>query len=361
MKGFHRVFFAVLAMAAFLLLVLPPPPPQDSSIATTKCNRETLDSLLKGNATDPFYLTCSLTFPKNVRLHRSIVLEGSAASNVTLDCRGGLIDKSDARDGEGKIAVIVRSRETRVGEWDRPQNVTVQNCLIKGVIRVYGLNMSANGENMRKSSFRRGHIEFVRASSPMGTVFLNLSIIAPGGAPLYIGPGSTMTRLERSRLSGVTGGTAIYIDAESAGNIVRNNKFSISTRGRELIAIDGSTRNEIVGNTFDDPVNGGIFIYRNCGEGGTIRHQRPELNVVSKNRFVYRHDRESPKPAVWIGSRQGRQKVCFKNPRYPFGSSLSPLDFAQKNTVSGNHLVGGSTNLIRDSDKLNVIRGNISE
>jgi len=42
------------------------------------------------------------------------------------------------------------------------------------------------------------------------------------------------------------------------------------------------------------------------------------------------------KPAVWLNSRNGAPRYCFRNPAYPFGSSLSSLDFAQFNTVTGN-------------------------
>ncbi|PKA39949.1 hypothetical protein CWR43_30230 [Rhizobium sullae] len=205
---------------------------------------------------------------------------------------------------------------------------------------------------------RPDHTEFAQASAPKRTSFLNVSIIASGGAPLYIGPGVTWTTLANSKLSGNTSGTAIYIDAESGRNSIINNVFSIKTRSRELIAIDGSTRNEITGNTFEDPVNGGIFLYRNCGEGGVIRHQRPDFNVIANNKFIYAGDGAKAKPAVWLGSRGGKQKFCFSDPQHPFGSSLSPMDFAQKNTVESNRLVGGNPQLIRSSDQSNIIRNN---
>lgn len=323
-----------------------------------ECDAATAQSLLEPNAASPFFLNCSIKLPKGAVIKRSIIFEGSSASRSTLDCNGGTIDASGGRGRIEKTAIIVRSRQQAGGNWDVPANVTVQNCVIKGFMRVYGLDENANGENMRISSLRPDHTEFAQQSAPKRTSFLNLSLIAPGGAPLYIGPGTTWTTLANSRLTGDTTGTAIYIDAESGRNVIKNNEFSITTRSRELIAIDGSTRNEIIGNNFNDPVNGGIYVYRNCGEGGVIRHQKPDFNTIAGNSFKYAGDGKIAKPAVWLGSRGGKQKFCFTDSKYPYGSSSSPLDFAQKNTVDGNKIIGGSQKLIRDDDKNNIIQNN---
>lgn len=352
------IAIALAAASAWWQAALAQTVTNDQGVAPA-CDRATVDALLDPNATDPFFPTCSVTLPENITIHRSLIFEGSPASHSVLDCNGSTIDTSAARSRDGKIAIIVRSKKAGSGSWDPPKDVTVRNCTIKGVIRIYGMDVSANGENMHASSRRENHTEFAQASAPRGVSFLNLSIIAPNGTPLYIGPGSTWTTLANSHLSGDARGTVIYMDAESGYNSIRNNQFSIITKSRELIAIDGSTRNEIVGNTFDDPVNGGVFVYRNCGEAGTIRHQQPDFNTISNNTFVYRMDGKVAKPAVWLGSRQGRQKVCFTDPKYPLGSSLSPLDFAQNNRVTGNRLIGGSAALIRDSDKMNTVQDNV--
>lgn len=127
-----------------------------------------------------------------------------------------------------------------------------------------------------------------------------------------------------------------------------------------MIAIDGSTRNKIVRNVFNNPVNGGILIYRNCGEGGVIRHQKPNFNVISENDFVYKKEKIR-RPAVWLNSRRGKQRYCFFDPRYPFGSSENPLDFANDNTISLNRIIGAGLDLIRSNDGINEIYGNIAE
>jgi hypothetical protein len=210
------------------------------------------------------------------------------------------------------------------------------------------------------SSRHPDHTRFVQAAAPKRTTFENLTIIAPHGISLYVGPGVTGIKLRNSRLEGTSSGTAIYLDAESGRNIIENNIFNTKTERREMIAIDGSTRNKITGNVFHDPVNGGIFLYRNCGEGGVIRHQRPNFNIISKNDFIYTEESRK-RPAVWLNSRNGKQKHCFFDPRYRFGSSESSLDFAQNNIVSLNRIVGAGLNLIRNDDASNGIYGNIAE
>jgi hypothetical protein len=65
------------------------------------------------------------------------------------------------------------------------------------------------------------------------------------------------------------------------------------------------------------------------------RNQEPRHNTISGNTYTYRMALLA-KPAVWLNSRNGAPRYCFRNPAYPFGSSLSSLDFAQFNTVTGN-------------------------
>ncbi|MFK3779723.1 right-handed parallel beta-helix repeat-containing protein [Agrobacterium sp. NPDC089420] len=322
------------------------------------CTPSTEQPITDNISSEPIYLNCSMTLQKGVTIKRPIILESSSASNVVLDCNGSTLDVSAVSKPSEKIAIVIRSKEKLPGQWDVPKHITVKNCNIKGLIRVYGLDKNANGPNMRTSSLRPTHTDFAQASAPQHVTFLNLTINATGGSALYIGPGVTWTTLQSSNLTGYSNGTAIYLDAESAYNSVIGNSFTFKTKSRELIAIDGSAHNRIVDNTFNDPINGGIFLYRNCGEGGVIRHQTPEFNTISHNTFIYTDDAQLAKPAIWLGSRQGKQKFCFTDPLHPFGSSLSSLDFARNNNIIGNYLANGVPELIRNSDIENVIQNN---
>jgi len=355
-----RVGALLLFALAPAILALFPALPLRAETAPA-CTAGRLETLLKSNRPGrEIAVDCSLTLSKDTRIRANMVFEGSKASGAVLDCGGGTIDVSGNKSRLGRTAIIVRSLQRADGSWDAPENVTVRNCVIKGFMRVYGLDENANGPNMKASSRKADHTKFAQAAAPKRTTFDNLTILAPGGIPLYVGPGATGTRLLNSHLTGQSTGTAIYLDAESGRSQIRGNIFDLTTKSRELIAIDGSTRNQIVGNTFNNPVNGGIFAYRNCGEGGVIRHQTPNFNVISENRFVY-NSGAIKKPAVWLNSRNGKQRYCFIDPRYNFGSSKNSRDFARKNVVSMNEIVGGDLRLIQNNDASNEIYGNVAE
>lgn len=351
----YALFLGLLSM----LKAFAPLPTQAKTAPA--CSIEKFEAFSRSNRPgEQILIDCSLTLSKNFQVSANLIFEGSKASGTVLDCAGATIDVSGNNSRMGKTAIIVRSMQREDGTWDAPQGVTVRNCIIKGFMRVYGLDENANGPNMKKSSRHSDHTEFTQAAAPKHTTFENLVILAPNGISLYVGPGAMWTKLVNSRLEGKTGGTAIYLDAESGRSMIKDNIFDVSTKSRELIAIDGSTRNKIIGNTFYDPINGGIFAYRNCGEGGVIRHQTPNFNVISYNSFVY-SGRNIKKPAVWLNSRNGKQRYCFIEPRYDFGSSKSPLDFAKKNIVSMNRIVGGDLELIRNNDASNEIYDNFAE
>ena len=121
------------------------------------------------------------------------------------------------------------------------------------------------------------------------------------------------------------------MDAESAWNTITNNTFDIST-GREQIAIDGSAHNKIIANTFRQPKKGGIYLYRNCGEGGTVRHQAPSNNIIIDNIFS-RTDLSQGARLIWENSRRGNRRYCHEDDGYMFGSSLDNDDNGVNNTI----------------------------
>ncbi|MDX0789216.1 right-handed parallel beta-helix repeat-containing protein [Sinorhizobium medicae] len=325
-----------------------------------KCDPSTVIATIEENVSSPIYLSCSVTLPKKTTIYRRIIFEGPHASGALLDCNGSTIDTSHGAGTLDRIAIEVRSAIRQDGTWDAPEGVTIKNCTVRGFIRIRGLDYTASGPNMRLSSLNRDHTTFAQSAAPKHTVLANLSITTPGNIALYIGPGVTGTTLKDSTISGRSRSTAIYIDAESRGNIISNNDIDVVTRSREQIAIDGSSFNRIVGNTFRDSSSGGVFIYRNCGEQGVIRHQKPEYNLISGNLFSFK-DRPPLRPIVWLGSRGGTQSYCFSDPQHPFGSSASPLDYAQFNTVQMNVVVGSTLSLIRDDGVGNVIENNRQE
>ena len=302
-------------------------------------------------------LTCSITLEPDDVITKQIIYAGSKASGIILDCGGASISEDTLETlGINKPMIQIQSVKKADGSWDVPTDMTITNCSITGSIRLQGLGTNGQAKQVQLSSLSADHTRKAQAAAPTRILFSRLKLTGDGPIPLYLGPGLTQVTLTRSQLAG-TGVTAMYLDAESANNTITNNTFSVKTKSREQIAIDGSARNVISGNTFTNPANGGIFVYRNCGEGGTIRHQKPQYNTISGNTFHYQ-TAFLAKPAVWLNSRRGAQRYCFRDPAHPFGSSLSSQDFAQFNTVTGNRFTGATPSLIWNSDPSNIVADN---
>jgi hypothetical protein len=148
-----------------------------------------------------------------------------------------------------------------------------------------------------------------------------------------------------STINGRSDSAAIYLDAESGSNIIRNNTINITNAPREIIAIDGSASNQILTNTIQQAPNGGIYLYRNCGEGGTVRHQAPQRNLIAGNTISH-----TGGYGIWLGSRNGGRFYCSADDGYPFGSSKDNGDFADDNIIKGSN-----TGAVRDDGSRNQV------
>ncbi|MFM8789313.1 MAG: right-handed parallel beta-helix repeat-containing protein, partial [Chthoniobacterales bacterium] len=110
----------------------------------------------------------------------------------------------------------------------------------------------------------------------------------------------------------------------------------------------------IKGNRFIRASFGGIYLYRNCGEGGTVRHQTPGENRIENNTFNLTALRPGSY-GIWLGSRQGRRTYCEADAGYPFGSSIDNRDFADDNVLGRNVFNPSSSRAIRNDGEGNVI------
>ena len=318
-------------------------------------------------------VTCSVTLPAGSQITKRVIFEGATASNQTLDCAGGTIDGGAGTFNANQKMIEVRSRAytgaTGAPAWEPPANVTIRDCHVIGAIRVWGMGQNGEAAAVHDSSRLPGHTARVRANAPRATVLDTLTITGTGGTPLYLAPGVTGTQLRHSTIEGVTGGPGIYLDTESAGNTIRDNAIHPDTGsgGRELIAVDGSSNNTIVDNHFSSLANGGIFLYRNCGEGGTIRISTPSNNSIINNVFFYKNYTGS-NPSVYLGSRGGNpfpftRTYCGDDAGFPFGSSANDDDFARNNGVLQNQIyVRSVTDMLQnrnlDINTPNVVGGN---
>jgi hypothetical protein len=131
--------------------------------------------------------------------------------------------------------------------------------------------------------------------------------------------------IENSEILGAFLGLTIHMPADGGWNVIKNNTITGQRKSdawfweyigkkREVISIDSSEHNRIVNNHFLDMPYGGIYLYRNCGERGDIRHRIPQYNQIINNVFDYSKGNQRV-PTVFVGSRDGKTiaKAHFVN------------------------------------------------
>ena len=256
---------------------------------------------------------------------------------TTIDCEGGTYNK-------GKVTELQILAD----------DITIKRCKINGSIRTIGLGHNGEAPGVKASSTTLGHTARAQAAAPKNTVLYAITITGHGRIPLYLGPGTTRLTMSDSTINGRSDSAALYLDTESGHNIIRNNTFNVDGnftlrqfRVREVIAVDGSADNQILSNTISNAKGGGIYLYRNCGEGGTVRHQAPQNNFIAGNTID-----NTGGYGIWLGSRNGGRFYCSDDAGFPFGSSKDDGDFADDNIVRDNN-----AGKIRDDGSRNQVSG----
>lgn len=309
--------------------------PAGAATSAPPCTPETRAAILAPalDPNDAVALGCSLRLWPGDVVTKRLVLEGGRASGVAIHCAGATIGRADVQPTFPNATIEIRSRRIGPTAWERPADIAIRGCTILGPVRVWGMGLNGQGEAVKVSSRALGHTERAQAAAPTRITIADSTLAASGQIPLYLAPGVTEVMLTGSRVTGRSGSVAVYLDAESARNTLDRNSFAIET-GREVVAVDGSADNRITGNRFEIGWRGGIYLYRNCGEGGTIRHQTPSRNVIQDNRFRYGFVLHLPE--ISVGAREGFRLYCGDDAGYPFGSSIDDGDHATDNVLSGN-------------------------
>ena len=318
-----------LLLGAFLLLAWQ----GNARAEVSACTDTQTSEIRQSHTTSDLNLKCSLTLSADAVIARRVVIEGEEGSGLVLDCAGGMITAPEAEP----FSLLIQSRRNADGSWSVPRSVQVKNCTIVGGTRIVGMGINGQAEAVRQSSLTAGHTERAQATAPVDTQFERVTFQGRGTIPLYIAPGVTHTTGRHSKITGRSVSTAVYLDAESAHTELSDTLIDTQAQ-RELLAVDGSAHNLIARNQFVSPVKGGIYLYRNCGEGGTVRHQAPQFNRIEGNTFDYRAA-WGWRPAVWIGSRSGWlgwRSYCSADKGYALGSSADDGDFADHNEVQNN-------------------------
>jgi hypothetical protein len=347
---------------------------------------------------DSVVIDCDLTLNRGDRIEKRLIFEGSRSSCVRVTCNRATLDGSPGTPNNGYPMIEIKptplNGATLVGPAP-PENISITGCNILGTVMITSAMRGLSAADRPGKSREPDYVTWVRQTSPKIILLDDLvitgvrdeSCYSTPGVPLYVGAGVTYVTLKNSELNGCTRRAVIYLDAESAHNTLRDNKIHVSTpcpednccegdercvtgerncvncSHREQLSLDGSSFNTIIGNHFDVLDHGGIYLYRNCGEGGTVRHMTPSYNTIVNNVFEYRAGDPTTKPAIWVGSRNGDSFCCWCrcDDDFPCGSGLSNYDHATHNVIAQNRILrrwGGINSGNGCTDEPNYYHGN---
>ncbi|WP_338765922.1 NosD domain-containing protein [Massilia sp. METH4] len=292
----------------------------------------------------PFDLSCSVTLEKGDNIYRRLRLAGPSASRVLIDCNGGAIGYDGMvaelrRRGGAELSPfavptvkIVSLREGAT--WSPPVDIVIRRCTIYGATQIMGME----GSQLLSPSREKNFTSIAQKNAPGRITIADSALVSYWHVPLYIGAGANEVTLVHSEVKGV-GDLGIYLDHESARNRIIGNTFTIRPK-REMIAVDGSAYNVISGNRIQLSEHDGVYLYRNCGENGVVRHQTPSNNRVMDNTFVIPEG--SKLQPVVVNSRSAaakKQAYCHLDDGFPFGSSKDDNDNGVANTVENNRVI----------------------
>lgn len=336
-------FVTIILFSMFWLFQNFSWPGRDAYPGSGTCSNSKLSEILEPAAPGKklVKVDCSFTLNAGHEVTKTLDLRGASAAGVSIRCNGATLKPNAGNPDANRI--LIRSERTHQNKdaviaaldtWGRPEKVLIEGCKIEGAIRVAGLGSNGEAVDVRESSrYDTNHTARAQAVAPSNLYFDSIEVKSNGPIPIYLGPGVTNTTLVNSRILGQSNSVAIYLDAESAHNTLQGNHIEVKTT-REALALDGSAENLITKNVFKSEDRPSIYLYRNCGEGGTVRHQSPHGNQIQNNTF-HQNARES----IHVGSREGHRLYCDFDKGFPFGSSVNDRDLATDNEITGNRFI----------------------
>lgn len=244
-------------------------------------------------------------------------------------------------------------------------NIKICNGTVKGEVRL-------RPDKIEGRNTDPDYVKRIQQVSPSNIELENLIFDTNGEShQVYFGPGSTFSKVINCKFRGNSLGPSIYLSPEGGNHVIQECVFNAKTGARrEVLSIDGSANNLITKNTFRRCTYGGIYVYRNCGEDGNVRHQKPKNNKITYNKFdlsgmiPIRFSNGSGHQGsfmfipygIILGSRQGDSSYCELDNVYDVGSGKSDLDFARRNLVIENTFKGDwFKRHILDNDKNNTL------
>ncbi len=306
-----------------------------------------------------------VTVTANAHLDPNCVYTGGfviTASHTTFDCQGATIH-SDTPSGVG----ITISAPVGTDLVD----VTVRNCHVEGFL---------NSLKVTRPGFRELPAGGEYQDDLHGIVVTDSSFTASHGVGVYVDGYVTGVTITHDVITDA-GSSGIYLETGSRGSTVTHTvlahngyiengpagqPFSFQGLdlwfwgvGREGISVDGSYENTISDNVFAENSNGGVLLYKNCGEYPDRsryfpRRYHADDNLITGNDFI------DERNGVWVGSRMAENTLPMDctDPAY-IDTSLQRvvLDYAQHNTVSHNTF-DDVTYGVRVEDDHNRVIGN---
>jgi hypothetical protein len=90
-------------------------------------------------------INCDLILNNKDVVTKRLIFDGAEATGVRLNCSDATLDAdSGIFDPWVRPMIEIKSRKfidptTGIVKWERPENITIENCNIKGKIHVYGM------------------------------------------------------------------------------------------------------------------------------------------------------------------------------------------------------------------------------
>lgn len=303
------------------------------------------------------FINCNLTLEPNSIITKRVILQGEASSGITVDCNGSKIEPNSSINHK-LDALEIRSRSVD-DEWVPVHDISIHNCTIKGSVRIYGMGKNDGDPDLRVSSRTEDHVYNARDNAPYHINIEESTITGKyGRIPLYIAPGVHHSVINNSTINGISSSVMVYMDAESYGNTISNSLILGTSNMRELIAMDGASYCTLKNNKLLDALQGGIYLYRNCGENGTIRHATPSHNNITNNTIRCIPGSGWFYNGIYVGSRDGDRGFCDEDKGYPYGSSVSDQDHARFNVIRENNLYHCNIDIGNETNRPNIINSN---
>jgi parallel beta-helix repeat protein len=276
-----------------------------------------------------------------------------AASNITLDCRNGLID------AEGrKVAILVGGKRSVTG-------VTIRNCRIRNAGIYIGLT---EADTQKASKYSRTTLYDL---TPHDITIEHCLVEDSLSVGIYIDDYVRHVTVKDTTIRNA-GSTGIYLEHSSQENRIQHSILTHNGYGhpphirvglakREAIAVDSSAYNIIEGNHIFSNAAGGIFLYKNCHEhadtnpNSAPRWQHADHNLVKDNLI------EDEKVGVWLASRQSRDLSKWGCGDKPYAGNRYFPDYAQHNTVEGNTFLRVGNGVIVEDDYNAILNNTFSE